>query len=64
MSIVPLPGVISTWTLASAAIWPAQAPAAETTNLVHTRDTVPVRSSRRVTSEMRPPISSMPITRW
>ncbi len=64
MSIVPLPGVISTLTPANEAIWPAQAPAADTTSFVQTRETVPVRSSRSVTEVIRPPLVSMSTTRW
>ena len=39
-------------------------PAADTTNFVQTRDTVPVRSSRSVTAVMCPPPVSIPTTRW
>src|SRR6478735_961597 len=48
MSIVPLPGVISTWTPASPAIWPAHAPDALTTNWIQTFAMLPSSSSRSV----------------
>src|ERR1700690_525892 len=51
MSIVPLPGCMVTDTLTMAAIWPAQAPAHETTKRGVMRVRLPERSSRRVAAE-------------
>ena len=64
MSIVPLPGVISTWTPASPAIWPAHAPAALHDELDPDLGLLPSRSLRSVAATIRPPVTSNPMTRW
>jgi len=57
MSIVPLPGCMVTDTLTMAAIWPAQAPAHETTKRGVMRVRLPERSSRSVAATIRSPLA-------
>ena len=64
MSIVPLPGCMVTDTLTMAAIWPAQAPAHETTKRGVMRVRLPERSSRSVAATIRSPSRSISTSRW
>jgi len=62
-SIVPLPGDIRISAPASAATWPAQAPAAETTKPTGIRSTDPDRTSATRAATIRSPERSRPARR-